>query len=117
MSFTSVAQTPNQKAVAGALGSLPTSDPLVAALLGQTTTAGALAAFDALSGEVHATVSGVLMDDSRYVRDSIFARLLQAFYAGGGASQVALAAGGPTAVAGVGGSADRRAHGAGRREP
>lgn len=93
--FTTVAQTPNQKAVAGALGTLPMSDPLVQAIIGQTTT-GALQAFDALSGELHASVSGVLVQDSRYVRDAIFARLLQAFYGGGGNAQVALAAGGPT---------------------
>ena len=64
------------------------------------TAEGARQAADALSGEVHATLSGVLLDDSRYLRRfCIFARLLQAFYSGGASSQIALATGGPTTVA------------------
>lgn len=101
--FTDVAQTPNQKAVAGALGTLPASDPLVQALIGQTS-AGALQAFDALSGELHASVAGMLVDESRFVRDAIFARLLQASYGGGGGTSFAALAGGGPSVAALSGA-------------
>ena len=97
-----VAQTPNQRAVAGALDTLATSNPLFLAVIGQSA-AGAQQAFDALSGEIHATVAGLLVDQSRFVRDAILSRLLQASYGGGGASAVAaLAAGGPTTIAALG---------------
>lgn len=98
--FSDAALTPNQEAVANAIETLAVTDPLVVALIGQSAP-DARAAFDALSGEVHATIAGVLLNDSRFVRDAIFARLLQAFYATGGASQTAalLSSGGPTTVA------------------
>jgi len=92
-SFCSVAQTHNQCNVATALDQFPTDNPLFLAVLTQTEE-GARQAFDALSGEVHATVSGVLADDSRYVREAILGRLMQAGAAGN--NQVAaLAAAGP----------------------
>jgi outer membrane autotransporter protein len=94
-----VAVTPNQRAVAAALDQLPVLDPLFLAVLGQSE-AGAQQAFDALSGEIHASVAGLLLDQSRFARDAILARLLQAYYGGGGAGTVAaLASGGPTTVA------------------
>jgi outer membrane autotransporter protein len=97
--FTDVAVTPNQKAVAGALDQFPTSNPIFLALTGQTV-AGARQAFDALSGEVHASLAGMLLDESHFVRDSIFARLQQAYYAGGGGTTIAALAGnGPTVAA------------------
>lgn len=82
-SLASVGRTPNQTATAGGLDHLPPSSPLLAALLNLPTDDAARHAFDQLSGEVHATISGVLMDDSRYVRDAIYARLLPAFRARG----------------------------------
>lgn len=102
-SFSNVAQTPNQQAVAGALGTLPFGDPLVQAIIGQTN-AGALQAFDALSGEIHASVGGMLVDESHFLRDSIFARLLQAFYGGGGTANVAALGGNGPAIAALGGT-------------
>ncbi|MFA6140369.1 MAG: autotransporter outer membrane beta-barrel domain-containing protein, partial [Hyphomicrobium sp.] len=94
-----IADTVNQCNVIEALEQFPSDDPLLLAIVTQTAE-GARQAADALSGEVHATLSGVLLDDSRYLRDSIFARLQQAFYAGGSSSQIALATGGPTTIAG-----------------
>ncbi len=87
--FQDVAKTKNQKAVAGALGKFPTDNPLFLAVLNQTA-AGARQAFDALSGEIHATVAGTLSDDSRYVREAVLGRLMQASHTG-----QALSAGGP----------------------
>ena len=90
----SVAKTKNQCNVATALDQFPTNDALFLAVLNQTA-AGARQAFDALSGEIHATVPGVLADDSRYVREAVLGRLVQAGHMGGGDGSVALAAAGP----------------------
>jgi outer membrane autotransporter protein len=67
---------------------------LYLAILGQTAQ-GARAAFDALSGEIHATIPGVLADDSRYLRESILGRLMQAAYGGNTNQAASLGAGGP----------------------
>jgi outer membrane autotransporter protein len=96
--FCSVAETRNQCNVATALDQFPTDNPLFLAVLNQTAE-GARQAFDALSGEIHATVGGVLADDSRYLREAILGRLVQASYTNnttGKAGQVAsFGAGGP----------------------
>jgi outer membrane autotransporter protein len=89
ISFGSVAKTPNHRAVAGALDKFPTNDALFLTVLNQTEE-GARQAFDALSGEIHATVAGALADDSRYVREAVLGRLMQASHRG-----ESLAAGGP----------------------
>ena len=104
VTLASVAQTPNELAVANALDQLPSSNPLAAAVLGQSTITGTLQALNALSGEVYGTLPGVFANQSLFVRDVILARLLQAYYSGGGApSTVALLGnGGPTTVAALG---------------
>jgi outer membrane autotransporter protein len=89
ISFGSVAKTPNHTAVAGVLDQFPTDDALFLTVLNQTEQS-ARQAFDALSGEIHATVAGTLADDSRYVREAVLGRLMQASHAG-----QSLAAGGP----------------------
>ena len=75
ISFGSVAQTPNQRAVAGVADSLGFGNPVYSAL---TTLDAATAqhAFDQLSGVIYATTSSALIDDSRYVRDAINRHLL-----------------------------------------
>ncbi len=103
VTLASVAQTPNELAVANALDQLPLSDPLAAAVFGQSTIAGTLQALNALSGEVYGTLPGVFANQSLFVRDVILARLLQAYYSGGAPSAVALlGSGGPTTVAALG---------------
>jgi outer membrane autotransporter protein len=92
--FPDVARTRNQRAVAGALEQFPTDNPLFLAVLNQTE-AGARQAFDALSGEIHATVSGTLADDSRYVREAVLGRLMQASHTGADTQVAALAHAGP----------------------
>ena len=77
--FSDVAKTRNQCKVAGALDQFPTDNALFLDILNQTA-AGARQAFDALSGEIHASVAGMLADDSRYVREAILGRLMQATY-------------------------------------
>ena len=93
--ITSVAQTPNQISVAGGLNQLPLTNPLLLSVFGQSAE-GARQAFDALSGEVHATLGSTLARDARFTRGAIFSRLQQAHYAGAGAS------GGSTETAALG---------------
>ncbi|MBR0868815.1 autotransporter-associated beta strand repeat-containing protein [Bradyrhizobium tropiciagri] len=91
----SVAQTPNQIAVAGALdASGQLTNPLMVAVLNQGA-AGARQAFDALSGEVHASAQTAMLDDSRYLRDAVLGRLRQSSFAGSTGPMAALATGGP----------------------
>jgi uncharacterized protein with beta-barrel porin domain len=79
VTFASVGQTPNQIAVGGALDSLSSSNPLVAALA-QLDTPAANAAFNQLSGEVHASTKSALIEDSHFVRDAIDNRIRSAFH-------------------------------------
>ncbi|MDJ0513734.1 MAG: autotransporter domain-containing protein [Methyloceanibacter sp.] len=73
----------NQFAVARALGQFPTDNALFGAIFSLTSFAEARAAFDALSGEVHASVAGTLVDDSRYAREAVMGRMMQAGHKGG----------------------------------
>ncbi|MFG1465914.1 autotransporter-associated beta strand repeat-containing protein [Xanthobacter sp. DSM 24535] len=77
--FSSAAWTPNQRAVANALQVSGTHSALGAAVFNQATGAGARQAYDALSGEVHASAAGVMLDESRYVRDAVLGRARQAY--------------------------------------
>jgi outer membrane autotransporter protein len=95
--FCSVAKTHNQRAVAKALSHFPTDNPLFLAVLNQTAE-GAREAFDALSGEIHATLPGILADESRYARDAILGRLTQATYSNSTGQVASLGAGGPQVV-------------------
>jgi outer membrane autotransporter protein len=87
--FTHLAKTRNQREVAGALDKFPPNDPLFLSVVTQTAE-GAREGFNALSGEVHATVAGTLVDDSRYAREAVMGRIMQASHTNG-----ALRANGP----------------------
>jgi outer membrane autotransporter protein len=78
--FAQVAQSPNQQAAAGAITSLGAGNPVFDAVM-LLNTPDALRAFDLLSGEIHASIAGTLLGDSRFLRDAITGRLHQA---GGG---------------------------------
>lgn len=69
--FSDMADTDNQGAVAGAADDMSTGDPIFDALLGLSTEDQARAAYDALSGEGHATLATVFLRDSRYVREAM----------------------------------------------
>jgi outer membrane autotransporter protein len=92
--FQSVAATPNQLSVAGALDRFPTDNPLFLAVLNQSA-AGARQAFDALSGEIHASLETSLIDDSRFMRQAMLGRLRQAAYSGAPGTLAALGFDGP----------------------
>ncbi|MDZ5698732.1 autotransporter outer membrane beta-barrel domain-containing protein [Chelativorans sp. M5D2P16] len=71
--FDSVALTPNQIAAAGGAQSLGGGELFnIIALLG--TEDEARAAFDAISGEIHASAKTALIEDSRFVREAANAR-------------------------------------------
>jgi len=75
VSFASVAQTRSQSATAAALDRLSMASPIYAGML-ELDAATARHALDQLSGEVHASVTTALADDSHYVRDAINNHLL-----------------------------------------
>ena len=77
ISFASQAETANQRALAGAADPLGWSNPVYYALANLATGA-APAAFDSLSGEAYASASGVMLQQSSYLRDAVNARLAQA---------------------------------------
>jgi len=77
--FTSAATTPNQNVTAAALQSLPANNTLRSAVSYSQTDAAARAAFDQLSGEIHASIKGAMVEDSRFVRSAAIDRLRRAF--------------------------------------
>ena len=72
------AATANQEAVAAGLDSLPDDDPLFAAVVNLPSDHAAQAAFDRLSGEIHASLAGALVEDSRFLREAALRRLREA---------------------------------------
>lgn len=100
-SLTTAARTANQYAVANALDYFPKDNPLYSTIIGGNV-ASAAQAFNALSGEIHGSVGTALADDSRYVREAITGRLIQAYYGGagaaGGGQAIVMAAAAPTDV-------------------
>ncbi|MBH9421939.1 autotransporter domain-containing protein [Pseudomonas aeruginosa] len=74
----SVAQTPNQAAVAGAVEALGAGTPVYESLLLSENAATAHRAFQQLSGEIYPALAGLLLNDSRYLRASVGERLRQA---------------------------------------
>ncbi|MGB3290452.1 MAG: autotransporter domain-containing protein, partial [Burkholderiaceae bacterium] len=70
LNFASIARTHNQRASAGGIESLGVQSPIYDAILGMSED-GALEAYDNLSGEIHASTTTALLDDSRYLRLAI----------------------------------------------
>ncbi|UQS16384.1 autotransporter serine protease [Pseudomonas sp. HS6] len=74
-SFASVGQTPNQRAVAGAVEGLGAGNSVYESLLLSATASDAQQAFQQLSGEIYPALGSVLINDSRQLRDAIGERL------------------------------------------
>gem|GEM_PF-723653 len=93
--------TRNERSVATAVNTAiaagSQSAPFVA--LFNLTAAQLPGALDQLSGEVHASTAGVLVDESLYPRSAVLGRLRQASY-GGDSSMASLSMGGPQAFTG-----------------
>lgn len=78
VSYASVAATGNQHGVAAALDSgAAVGGAAVQNALLNSDAAGARAAFDSLSGEIHASMASAMLEDSRYIRDAVNERLRQ----------------------------------------
>ncbi|RDJ19606.1 autotransporter outer membrane beta-barrel domain-containing protein, partial [Bosea caraganae] len=88
IAFASVAATRNQAATAGAVESLGSGSVFDAVLF--QSAEGARAAFDALSGEIHASAKGVLVEEGAALRDAATGRLRSAFGAVGAAQMATM---------------------------
>ena len=100
-SFASVGLTRNQIATGAATEALAAGNAIYDAVLMSPTDAAARTAFDQLSGDIHASVKGVLLDDSRFPREAAINRLRSAFGSVGASSSpvMAYASSGPVSVA------------------
>jgi autotransporter-associated beta strand protein len=92
VSFTSIGRTRNQIATAAAAERLGAGNAIYDAIL-PLDAPSARTAFDALSGEVHASIRGMQLDDGRFVRDAAVDRLWAALGDGSGAAPPAMAYG------------------------
>ena len=92
--------TPNQRAVASAVNTavVGNASPATFIALFNLTVAQLPGALDQLSGEVHASNAGVLLDESLYPRSAVLGRLRQASY--GGNTQMASLSGRTAGVRG-----------------
>jgi subtilase-type serine protease len=95
-----VGGTPNQRAVAGAIDTALLAGSQAAPFLAlfNLSSTQLPAALDQLSGEVHASTVGVLVDESRYMRQAVLGRLQQASYGPDMGAMAALSIGGPQAA-------------------
>ncbi|RWM27421.1 MAG: autotransporter domain-containing protein [Mesorhizobium sp.] len=96
--FAEVGITPNQRAVAGAIDSIGLGNPLWNAVALQGDAEATRAAFDQLTGEIHASAKTALVNDTRLVLDAINERLRAAFSGNGATASLPVMAfgeGGP----------------------
>ncbi|WP_339762805.1 autotransporter domain-containing protein [uncultured Hoeflea sp.] len=73
-SFASIGRTANQRAVANGVSSLTAGNAVYDAVVGLSADRARMA-FDSLSGEIHASTNGQLLEDSYFVRDSATTRM------------------------------------------
>ncbi len=86
MPFDEFASTPNQSAAAAGAESLGVGSPVYDAIFALADAAEAPAAYDAISGEIHASSLGALVEESRVVRNASLRRARVAGEAGDEAS-------------------------------
>ena len=78
ISFADVARTTNQRAVAGSLSGLASTSDLYRVVAGLNETQ-ARRAYDSLSGEIHASLPSMFLNDSARLRDTVTSRIHDAF--------------------------------------
>lgn len=83
--FASVGSTPNRRAVGRGLDGIQTSGPLYDALV-DGSVAAVRQSLDSLTGEVHASLAGVAVNDTAFVRDAMLRRMPHSTMALNGAS-------------------------------
>ncbi len=76
--FVDVAETPNQKAAAGGAQELGSGNPIYDAIVALDADT-ARNAFDQLSGEIHPSAKGALLDESRFIREAALDRMRRRF--------------------------------------
>ncbi|GGA77531.1 hypothetical protein GCM10011491_00850 [Brucella endophytica] len=79
VAFPTIGITRNQKATAGAIEALGAGNEVYDAVVLQDSEAAARGAFDQLSGEIHASATTALINDSRLIRSAVNDRLRTAF--------------------------------------
>jgi outer membrane autotransporter protein len=79
VAFCDVAQTSNQCATGDAIESSGEGNPAYDAIAAIPDEDSARQALDALSGEIHASIKGAMLEDSRFVRDAVNDRIRSAF--------------------------------------
>ncbi len=89
VAFCDVAASRNQCAAGRGAESLGAGNAVYDAIASLPDAASARQAFNALSGEIHASTRSVLIDESRYLRDAVIGRTTQAGTSGGAAPQFA----------------------------
>jgi fibronectin-binding autotransporter adhesin len=77
--FASAGMTANEIATGGGIDSLPLTNGLVSVVANLPTDAAAQGAFNQLSGEIHASARGAMIEDSRFVREAVMDRLRGTF--------------------------------------
>jgi uncharacterized protein with beta-barrel porin domain len=94
--------TPNERAVGNALeagfeagASSGAGESIYAALFGLPSLQQAGFAYDQLSGEIHASVQSVMLDQSFYAREAMLSRMRQFGFGGTGGALISLGSGGP----------------------
>jgi fibronectin-binding autotransporter adhesin len=102
-SFPSVGRTRNQIATAKGIQSLDFGNAVFDAVLLLETAEQARAAFDILSGEMHASAASALIEDTDFIRDVVNDRIRAAFE-GTGSPGMAVTAFGPEEAQGDGGT-------------
>jgi outer membrane autotransporter protein len=93
VAFSDLGETPNQKATASGVESLGGGNPIYDAIVDITDPSAFGPIFDSLSGEVHASVKGMLIDDSRFVRNAATDRVRAAFGGVGSTTATVMAEG------------------------
>ena len=99
VAYETFAETRNQRAVANALDAAPFG--ALAASIFYLDEASAREAFTALAGEVHPTTLGILAEDSRFLRQAVLGRAVQAQYQGSGSDIAISPAGGVETAEGM----------------
>lgn len=89
--FGTAAATRNQAAVADAMQGLPASSAIRTAIGVQQTDAAARVAYDSLSGEIHASIRGAMLEETRFTRQAALDRVRVSLGGIGGGGTEAIA--------------------------
>lgn len=75
VTFQSVAITSNQRKVAAAIDRLGSNSAVLNSAANATNEEAARRAFNSLSGEIYASANGIMLEDSRFLRDAVMDRV------------------------------------------